>query len=292
MLKIQGHRGHMDNYPENTMLAFQKTVESGAWGIETDVRVTADGEFIIIHDATVDRTTDGTGTVSSLTWNYISTLDAGSWFGSQFANRDDCKVITLDVFLDTFKGQNVGLVLHLYVGGTSNIHAVVDKVVAKGMIDQVHIFGDMTTINTAKAYNNSLFTLNSGGLYIDGYQTHLNNAIQHGHNAVSINAGNSLADLTVMVQNIKSYGIMVHTSFLSASYQSGIDKMLAADVDFVLVNNPEISQNYLDSLTPTTTVLVRDNTFTKTAEGLIKLKPYIKTTHGFIGGTSYNATSQ
>lgn len=62
MLNI-AHRGFRSRYPENTMLAFRKAVEAGCDGIEFDVHLSKDGEAIIIHDETVDRTTDGTGLV-------------------------------------------------------------------------------------------------------------------------------------------------------------------------------------------------------------------------------------
>ena len=60
---VAAHRGWCSKYPENTMIAFQKALELGVDQIETDVRVSADGELVLIHDATVDRTTDGEGLV-------------------------------------------------------------------------------------------------------------------------------------------------------------------------------------------------------------------------------------
>ena len=62
-MKIYGHRGYSGKYPENTMLAFRKAAEAGCDGIELDVQLTKDGKLVVIHDETVDRTTDGTGFV-------------------------------------------------------------------------------------------------------------------------------------------------------------------------------------------------------------------------------------
>ncbi len=59
----------------------------GAGGIETDVQRTADGVLVLIHDATVDRTTDGTGAVNDLTWDQLSRLDAGSWLDPKWAGE-------------------------------------------------------------------------------------------------------------------------------------------------------------------------------------------------------------
>ena len=66
MLKI-GHRGAKGLEPENTLLSFQKAIEIGVDGIELDVRLTSDGELVVIHDGTIDRTTNGTGFVNQFT---------------------------------------------------------------------------------------------------------------------------------------------------------------------------------------------------------------------------------
>ena len=75
MLNI-AHRGFRSRYPENTMLAFQKAVDAGCDGIEFDVHLSKDGEAVIIHDETVDRTTDGTGLVGQKTYHELKILNA------------------------------------------------------------------------------------------------------------------------------------------------------------------------------------------------------------------------
>ena len=64
---VAAHRGFSEKYPENTMEAFRAAVELGVDQIETDVRITADGELVLHHDATLDRTTTGTGLVKDHT---------------------------------------------------------------------------------------------------------------------------------------------------------------------------------------------------------------------------------
>ena len=75
---VAAHRGWKEKYPENTMEAFEKALELGVDQIETDIRMTKDGELILIHDATVDRTTNGTGNVHEFTLEEIRKLDAGN----------------------------------------------------------------------------------------------------------------------------------------------------------------------------------------------------------------------
>lgn len=74
---VAAHRGFSEKYPENTMLAFRKAIALGVDQVETDVRVSRDGKLVLIHDKTVDRTTDGTGLVCEKTLAELQSLDAG-----------------------------------------------------------------------------------------------------------------------------------------------------------------------------------------------------------------------
>ena len=74
---ILGHRGAAGPAPENTLIAFRRGLEDGAHAIETDAHVTRDGVPILLHDATVDRTTDGDGPVAELNFESVQSLDAG-----------------------------------------------------------------------------------------------------------------------------------------------------------------------------------------------------------------------
>ncbi|MHA1681804.1 MAG: glycerophosphodiester phosphodiesterase [Promethearchaeota archaeon] len=78
MVMIIAHRGFRSAWPENTMLAFSKAIETGADGIEMDVHLSADGKAVVMHDGAVNRTTNGTGKIPELSYDdYICTLDAG-----------------------------------------------------------------------------------------------------------------------------------------------------------------------------------------------------------------------
>ncbi len=74
------HRGDSTRAPENTLEAFRKAVELGAGGLELDVHLTGDGQVVVIHDATVDRTTGGSGAVASMTLEALRGMDAGHHF--------------------------------------------------------------------------------------------------------------------------------------------------------------------------------------------------------------------
>jgi len=95
---LLAHRGDLAHAPENTLPAFQQAIQKGADGVELDAKLTADGHVVVIHDSTVDRTTDGTGRVASLTLESIRTLDAGKWFDEKFSGT---KVPLLEEVFET-----------------------------------------------------------------------------------------------------------------------------------------------------------------------------------------------
>ena len=109
-MQIFGHRGFSSDYPENTMLAFRKAYEAGADGIELDARLTDDGYVVVMHDPTVDRTTNGTGTLWDMPLSEVQTLDAGIKKGLVFEGE---KVPLLEEVFKEFGGKlliNVELV--------------------------------------------------------------------------------------------------------------------------------------------------------------------------------------
>jgi len=81
---VIGHRGAMGHAPENTLASFRKAHELGAAWVEFDVKLTADREAIVMHDDTLERTSNGSGQVSRMNLADIRRLDAGSWFSGKF----------------------------------------------------------------------------------------------------------------------------------------------------------------------------------------------------------------
>lgn len=82
---LVAHRGWRAHVPEQTMASFEAAIAHGAEMIEADALLTRDGRLALMHDISVDRTTDGRGLVADLTWREIAVLDAGSWFATVFA---------------------------------------------------------------------------------------------------------------------------------------------------------------------------------------------------------------
>lgn len=99
MALIYAHRGASGYAPENTFAAFDRALDMPIDGIETDIRATSDGVLILLHDANVDRTTDGNGPVAGMTLAEVQQLDAGVHFSAAFRGQ---RIPTLDAFLDRY----------------------------------------------------------------------------------------------------------------------------------------------------------------------------------------------
>lgn len=122
------HRGGIvPGIPENTLLAFREALRHGVDGIEVDLRGTADGEVVVLHDATVDRTTNGQGRVADLSFTALGALDAGA--GE--------RVPTLAEVLELVRPHDVTLLLDIKESPTLDKARVVDLVRASKAIDRV-----------------------------------------------------------------------------------------------------------------------------------------------------------
>jgi glycerophosphoryl diester phosphodiesterase len=94
---VIGHRGAAASAPENTLAGMRKAHEFGVRWVEFDVRLSGDGCCIVLHDDTVDRTSDGTGAASRLTFAELDRLDAGAWFAPEFAGE---RIPALEAVID------------------------------------------------------------------------------------------------------------------------------------------------------------------------------------------------
>ena len=129
------HRGFSARYPENTILAFQKALDLGVKWMEFDLQITQDGHIVIIHDKTVDRTTDGTGEVSSLSLAQIQSLDAGIHAGEEFAGQ---QIPTFNELLDFLAGKS-RMAVELKFEDDAFIPKVIEALKDRDLIDQVSI---------------------------------------------------------------------------------------------------------------------------------------------------------
>lgn len=143
-IKVVGHRGAKALWPENTMLSFENAIKLGVDGLEMDLNLTRDGRLAVIHDETVDRTTDGKGLVSDFTMAELKTLDAGralEGFGVQ-------RIPEFDEYLDLVEHTDLALNVEIKQNSVETADKAIAALERRGMLDRVVMtcfHGDITT---------------------------------------------------------------------------------------------------------------------------------------------------
>ncbi len=152
---LAAHRGASDTHPENTLAAFREAIRLGAHMIEFDVALSKDGQMVLMHDATVDRTTNGSGPVSELALDELKKLDAGSWKDNQFKNE---RVPTLDEAL-AIMPENMWLNVHLK-GGAHLAEQATERIVASERLHQAFLACRGEAARAAKRFDSRVMICN------------------------------------------------------------------------------------------------------------------------------------
>ncbi|WP_214797669.1 glycerophosphodiester phosphodiesterase family protein [Exiguobacterium sp. s5] len=222
------HRGASNVAPENTMAAFEFAGELGFAGIETDTWRTSDGVWVCIHDETVDRTTNGTGTVTALTSTYINSLTIDG--GLNVALYDGLKVPTLEQYMRVCKKYNcVAAVEVKGTGASAYLHEIIDMARELGMYNQLHlIIGDQATATALRAIDKNVII------------HHLTGTSQASIDFVK-GLGNTVAAMVytaitpAVVESFHAEGIPLSTYGMSTLSQ--ILELLSKNVDFIIADN-------------------------------------------------------
>ena len=132
---VIAHRGASSYAPENTLAAFDVALHLGCRHIELDVDCTRDGHIVVMHDETVDRTTNGTGPVGSHTLAELRALDAGAWFGTPFTGE---RIPTFAEVLERYQGR---VHIHTEIKGRAPYLAQSTAALVRqyGMVDHVTV---------------------------------------------------------------------------------------------------------------------------------------------------------
>lgn len=182
------HRGNSHSAPENTLVAYREAADAGADLAECDVDITEDGHIVLMHDRSVDRTTDGTGLVQELTLDQVKALDAGSWKGEPYAGE---AVPTLSELLSQHAKDGLQIVVEIKaVGIAERVVGVLQEGNAVGRT--VAFSFDRPTINAAAALEPGLpcFWLTSQvPEEPEAMQAMVNEAVADGLAGLSVNVG-------------------------------------------------------------------------------------------------------
>ena len=238
------HRGDVKHAPENTLPAFTEAVARGAAMIELDVHRTSDGHLVLMHDNTVDRTTNGTGTVSEMTFEALRGLDAGSWYGPEFEGlrvptlEEALKVIPKEVRCNVHlkRGEKLAAQCAVLVRDMGRLEQCFlacseDQVVeARGKVPEIQVCNMTRQGSDRKAYID--LTIAWRCQYI---QLHQNQGVE---------------GLAEDVQRLHENGVLVN--FFGAQEEGLIRTLAAAGVDYILTDDLGLCQRVLHPGTPLT----------------------------------------
>lgn len=221
------HRGASGYYPENTMISFEKAIEMGCTGIETDVQMTKDGVLVLIHDEMVNRTTDGAGFVKDFTYSELRRLDAGSWFSKEYANH---KIPSLEEILLLVKNTNIQLNIEIKSGVIEyeGIEQKLIDTVYKYNMDKQIIFSSFNHYSMVKCKEISK-EIKTGLLYMEGIYKPCRYAKFVGADALhpyfyALNGE--------IIKEAKEEGLMINTftvndtNYMEYFYQLGVDGII------------------------------------------------------------------
>ena len=224
---ICAHRGAVEFYPENTISAFKEALRLGAQMIEFDVQLTKDNKLVVIHDSSLDRTTNGVGPVNGLTLAEIKKFDAGSWKSEKFSGE---KVPTMKEVLRIMP-HNVWLNIHLK--GNRKLGVEVAKlIVSENRMPQSVVACERKAAKGVQSVNTNIALcymerLNSRTDYIE-------ETIKKGYAFVQLKKSRNNEAFIEDVERLKKHGIQIN--YVQADTGEEMTKLFNLGVDFILTD--------------------------------------------------------
>ncbi|MCE5344663.1 MAG: hypothetical protein LLG13_00055 [Bacteroidales bacterium] len=221
------HRGASRTHPENTIPAFRAAINAGVQMIEFDVFMTKDNKMVVIHDGTVDRTTNGKGKVSDFTLEEIKKLDAGSWKAPEFAGE---RIPTIQEVLDVMP-YNIWLNIH--IKGQGELPVTVARLIEKQeRLHQAFLACSAAAARQAKEAVSGILICNMERQESDlQYVTETINAKA---DFIQLTRSN-YSDFAANVKLLKKNGILVN--YFGTDSPDTIKMLFENGVDFPLVND-------------------------------------------------------
>lgn len=232
MLAI-AHRGASGYAPENTFAAFRRATALGAGFIETDLQLSRDARLVAIHDATVNRTTNGQGAVHDMTLAELRRLDAGSWFGSEFAGE---RIPTIEEILEFANKHDVVFYLEMKPSGSwGGEHALISALRESGEIARTVVISfDPAILAGVRKIEPTLMT----GLLFEGHIPNpLDKAIEIGARQLAVRG-----DLVTprLLKEARGHDLQVvcwtvnHPGHMRLLVQAGVDGIISDYPDRLL----------------------------------------------------------
>lgn len=222
---ICAHRGASDTHPENTLAAFREAIRLGVHMIEFDVALSKDGQLVLMHDTTVDRTTDGNGPVSELTLAELKKLDAGSWKNNRFKGE---RIPTLGEAL-AIMPDNMWLNVELK-GGAKLAEQVTKLIVAAERLQQSFLACGEAAAVAAKKIDKRIQICNMERQA--NSLRYVNETIAMRAEFIQLYGGKSVD--AAHTKQLREHGIRIN--FCCANDAAVVDALFTAGVEFPLVD--------------------------------------------------------
>lgn len=232
---ITAHRGASGVAPENTIAALNQAIKDGADFAEIDIQTTKDGKIILLHDDTLDRTTNGTGPVGRYNWGYLKKLDAGVWFDNKFSGE---KIPLLNEVIDVVKGK---MQLNIEVKTDSfsfnKVQDLIDTIYKKDFIDQCIITSFQRPLID---YISQIDAQIQTGIIFSSLPDSLEEIYNSSYDILSCHF--TLINKK-LVQQTHSYSKQVHV--WTVNEENEMLKMIEYGVDSIITNYPGLLKNLL-----------------------------------------------
>ena len=242
---VIAHRGGSSMAPENTLSVFHKADDVNADFFELDVQISSDDSLMIMHDGTVDRTTNGSGALAGMTYSQLRMLDAGSWFGSAYTGE---KIPTLREALTFAKNSssNIGVVVELKSRETELAPKAVEIIQILGMQSKVIVSSfSLAQITQVKAIDATIPVQ----LFATATNTEIDQVSAIGGEWVGSGSNYSQA----IMDYAHSKGVKYNAWTLNTA--SKMLEVIALGVDGITTDYPSILISIIDTTPPTDVVL-------------------------------------
>lgn len=232
--QLCAHRGDVTAAPENTLPAFQSAVEKGVQQIELDLDLTKDGEIVVMHDATVDRTTNGTGKVTELTFAEIRKLDAGAWFSEEFKGT---RVPTFREALEVIP-RNVLCNVHLK-GNTELARKAARLIKDMDRLDQCFLACSLENVEAARAAVPEIKTCNMTR-QVGNRAAYIADTIKWKCEFIQLHQRDGHENIAAEVKQLHENGITVNwygandPALIALLHNAGVDYILTDKLDLAI----------------------------------------------------------
>ncbi|MGB8542373.1 MAG: glycerophosphodiester phosphodiesterase family protein [Candidatus Acidiferrales bacterium] len=236
---VIAHRGASGHTPENTLVAFERAVQLGAGFIETDLHLTRDARFVVIHDSTLERTTNGRGEVRDFTLAELRKLDAGMWYDREHMGQ---RIPTLDEVLEFARKHDVIFYLEVkYDASWGMHHSLIAALQAPEYAGRTIVISfDQATLAALRRVDASVMM---GFLVQETGTDCVKEAIELGARQLCPKAGLVTRELVE-----QAHGADLQVATWTVDHPEEMRRVIAAGVDGVMTNFPDRLRAVIEDL--------------------------------------------